>query len=135
MESVLTLVGIYTWVILVILILEKLYNNKEIKMKRSYLILSLFLFFLSCKFFETEAPKEESKPVNTKPTLTQPVTVSLKAVVIFSAGNSVGFYEMLQWTSTATGYPRFGMLVHHTDEVREWAYDRTSHIGRTGQTV
>ena len=57
-------------------------------MKRSYLILSLFLFFLSCKFFETEAPKEESKPVNTKPTLTQPVTVSLKAVVIFSVGNS-----------------------------------------------
>ena len=35
-----------------------------------------------------------------------------------------------QWTSTGTGYPRFGMLVHHTDEVREWAYDRTSHIGK-----
>lgn len=49
---------------------------------------------------------------------------------VFTAGNSDGDYEMLQWTSTATGYPRFGMLVHHTDEVREWAYDRTSHIGK-----
>lgn len=49
---------------------------------------------------------------------------------VFTAGNSDGDYEMLQWTSTATGYPRFGMLVHHTDDVREWAYDRTSHIGK-----
>ena len=25
--------------------------------------------------------------------------------------------------------PRFGLIVHHTDAAREWAYDRTSHIG------
>lgn len=49
---------------------------------------------------------------------------------VFTAGNSDGDYEMLQWTSTATGYPRFGLIVHHTDDVREWAYDRTSHIGK-----
>ena len=49
---------------------------------------------------------------------------------VFTAGNSDGDYEMLQWTSTGTGYPRFGMIVHHTDEVREWAYDRDSHIGK-----
>lgn len=48
---------------------------------------------------------------------------------VFTAGNSDGDYAMLQWTSTATGYPRFGMIVHHTDSVREWAYDRQSHIG------
>lgn len=48
---------------------------------------------------------------------------------VFTAGNSDGDYEMLQWTSTGTGYPRFGMIVHHTDSVREWAYDRKSHIG------
>lgn len=48
---------------------------------------------------------------------------------VFSAGNSDGDYEMLQWTSTGTGYPRFGMIVHHTDSVREWSYDRQSHIG------
>jgi hypothetical protein len=49
---------------------------------------------------------------------------------VFTAGNSDGDYAMLQWTSTATGYPRFGMFIHHTDEVREWAYDRASHIGK-----
>ncbi len=49
---------------------------------------------------------------------------------VFTAGNSDGDYEMLQWTSTATGYPRFGLIVHHTDDVREWAYDRTSSIGK-----
>jgi hypothetical protein len=48
---------------------------------------------------------------------------------VFTAGNSDGDYEMLQWTTTATGYPRFGMIIHHTDSVREWAYDRMSHIG------
>jgi len=36
---------------------------------------------------------------------------------------------MIQWTTTATGYPRFGMFVHHTDSIREWSYDRTSSIG------
>lgn len=49
---------------------------------------------------------------------------------VFAAGNSDGDYEMLQWTTTATGYPRFGLIVHHTDSVREWAYDRQSHIGK-----
>lgn len=49
---------------------------------------------------------------------------------VFTAGNSDGDYAMLQWTVTATGYPRFGMIVHHTDSVREWAYDRQSHIGK-----
>jgi hypothetical protein len=48
---------------------------------------------------------------------------------VFTAGNSDGDYAMLQWTSTATGYPRFGMIVHHTDSVREYAYDRQSKIG------
>ncbi len=48
---------------------------------------------------------------------------------VFTAGNSDGDYEMLQWTTTATGYLRFGMIVHHTDSIREWAYDRSSHIG------
>ncbi len=48
----------------------------------------------------------------------------------FTAGNSDGDYAMLQWTTTASGYPRFGMIVHHTDSLREWAYDRQSHIGR-----
>jgi len=49
---------------------------------------------------------------------------------VFAAGNSDGDYAMLQWTTTATDYPRFGLIVHHTDSVREWAYDRQSHIGK-----
>ena len=49
---------------------------------------------------------------------------------VFTVGNSDGDYSMLQWASTAAGYPRFGMIVHHTDAEREWAYDRQSHIGK-----
>lgn len=48
---------------------------------------------------------------------------------IFTAGNSDGDYAMLEWTTTGNG-PRFGMIVHHTDAAREWAYDRNSPIGR-----
>jgi hypothetical protein len=44
-------------------------------------------------------------------------------------GNSDGDFEMLEWTTTAPG-PRLGVIVHHTDADREWAYDRDSHIGR-----
>jgi len=47
---------------------------------------------------------------------------------VFTAGNSDGDYAMLQYTSTGDG-PRFGMIVHHTDSAREYAYDRSSHIG------
>jgi len=48
---------------------------------------------------------------------------------VFTVGNSDGDYAMLQYTSSGTG-SRFGMIVHHTDSVREWAYDRQSHIGK-----
>jgi len=48
---------------------------------------------------------------------------------VFTAGNSDGDYAMLQYTSTQSG-PHFGMIVHHTDSLREWAYDRISSIGR-----
>jgi len=43
-------------------------------------------------------------------------------------GNSDGDFEMLQWTTAGRG-ARFGALVHHTDAVREWAYDRGSPVG------
>jgi hypothetical protein len=35
---------------------------------------------------------------------------------------------MLEWTTTGPG-PRFGLLVHHDDAEREWAYDRNSPFG------
>jgi phosphoserine phosphatase len=48
---------------------------------------------------------------------------------IAAFGNSDGDFEMLEWV-TAGGGARFGVVIHHTDTEREWAYDRTSHIGR-----
>ena len=51
---------------------------------------------------------------------------------IFAAGNSDGDFQMLEWTTAGDG-PRFGMLVHHTDAAREFAYDREGHIGVLNQ--
>jgi hypothetical protein len=48
---------------------------------------------------------------------------------IAAFGNSDGDLQMLQWTCAGDG-PRLCVLVHHTDDEREWAYDRASHIGR-----
>ena len=44
-------------------------------------------------------------------------------------GNSDGDLQMLQYTA-AGGGPRLCGFVHHTDDQREWAYDRDSHVGR-----
>lgn len=49
---------------------------------------------------------------------------------VLAFGNSDGDYQMLQWTTTAKDYPRLGLILHHTDSEREWAYDRDSHIGK-----
>jgi phosphoserine phosphatase len=52
---------------------------------------------------------------------------------IAAFGNSDGDLEMLQWTTLANGIdtePRFGLIVHHTDAVREYAYDRDTEFGR-----
>ncbi|MEY3024809.1 MAG: hypothetical protein RJA16_1635, partial [Planctomycetota bacterium] len=42
---------------------------------------------------------------------------------------SDGDFEMLEWTTSGEG-PRLGVLLHHTDAEREFAYDRTSPVGR-----
>jgi hypothetical protein len=49
-------------------------------------------------------------------------------VPVFAFGNSDGDLQMLQWTCLAKGL-RFCGIVHHTDEAREWSYDRASHVG------
>jgi hypothetical protein len=36
---------------------------------------------------------------------------------------------MLEWTTAGEG-KRLGIIVHHSDAKREWAYDRNSAIGR-----
>jgi len=48
---------------------------------------------------------------------------------ILAFGNSDGDFEMLEYTTNAPG-PRLGLLVHHDDGEREYAYDRKSSIGR-----
>jgi len=53
---------------------------------------------------------------------------------IAAFGNSDGDLEMLQWT-TKTGGRRFGLVVHHTDGEREYAYDRQSHFGRLDKAL
>ncbi len=48
---------------------------------------------------------------------------------IFVGGNSDGDFEMLDWATSGEG-PRLGLIVHHTDAEREFAYDRESHVGQ-----
>ena len=51
---------------------------------------------------------------------------------IAAFGNSDGDFQMLQWTTAGSG-ARLGMLVHHDDAAREYAYDRSSAIGRLAE--
>jgi hypothetical protein len=53
---------------------------------------------------------------------------------IAAFGNSDGDLQMLQWTAAGDG-ARLMLLVHHTDDEREWAYDRDSHIGRLDKAL
>ncbi|WP_170344181.1 HAD family hydrolase [Ruegeria atlantica] len=64
---------------------------------------------------------KEGKPINIERTIGKRP--------ILAAGNSDGDFAMLDWTTSGNG-PRLGVLIHHTDAEREWAYDRESPIGR-----
>jgi hypothetical protein len=61
---------------------------------------------------------KEGKPVNINK------YIGRRPIMCF--GNSDGDYEMLQWTTMGRndGRPSFGLIVHHTDSEREFAYDR-----------
>jgi len=48
---------------------------------------------------------------------------------IAAFGNSDGDFQMLEWTTAGPG-ARLGVIVHHDDADREYAYDRASHFGR-----
>ncbi len=48
---------------------------------------------------------------------------------IAAFGNSDGDFQMLEWTTSRAGRS-FGLIVHHDDGEREYAYDRQSHFGR-----
>jgi hypothetical protein len=53
---------------------------------------------------------------------------------IAAFGNSDGDLQMLQWVTGGNGV-RFALLVRHTDAIREWAYDRDSHVGRLDRAL
>jgi hypothetical protein len=53
---------------------------------------------------------------------------------IAAFGNSDGDLHMLQWTTGGPG-ARLGLIVHHTDADREWAYDRNSAIGKLDKAL
>jgi phosphoserine phosphatase len=53
---------------------------------------------------------------------------------IIAFGNSDGDIEMLEWTTSAPRN-RLGLLVHHTDAVREYAYDRDARFGKLSRAL
>jgi hypothetical protein len=53
---------------------------------------------------------------------------------IFAFGNSDGDKEMLEWTAGCEHVCFMG-LVHHTDAAREYAYDRTSDVGKLDKAL
>ncbi len=58
---------------------------------------------------------------------------------IAAFGNSDGDLQMLQWTTiprrTDDKTPRLGLIVHHTDAEREFAYNRQSHVGKLDKAL
>jgi phosphoglycolate phosphatase-like HAD superfamily hydrolase len=52
---------------------------------------------------------------------------------VFCCGNSDGDLAMLQYTTIANPHPTLGLIVHHTDADREYAYD--AHSTSTGKLV
>ena len=48
---------------------------------------------------------------------------------VFASGNSDGDLQMMRWADSNT-LQSFQLYVHHTDSLREWAYDRKSSVGR-----
>jgi hypothetical protein len=53
---------------------------------------------------------------------------------IAAFGNSDGDLQMLEWAKGGSGV-RFALIVHHTDAEREWAYDRTSAVGKLDKAL
>jgi phosphoserine phosphatase len=53
---------------------------------------------------------------------------------VFAFGNSDGDLQMLQWTAATPGLHFIG-VIHHTDDKREWAYDRKSSVGQLDKAL
>jgi len=55
-------------------------------------------------------------------------TIGKRPVAAF--GNSDGDFAMMEYTEANKKHKTLQLYVHHTDDKREWAYDRKSHIGK-----
>jgi hypothetical protein len=53
---------------------------------------------------------------------------------ILAFGNSDGDFEMLEYVTSSDGL-RLGLIVHHDDAAREFAYDRSSKIGKLARAL
>jgi phosphoserine phosphatase len=53
---------------------------------------------------------------------------------ILAFGNSDGDLQMLRWTTAGDGR-RLGLILHHDDAEREYAYDRKSHFGKLDKAL
>jgi hypothetical protein len=64
----------------------------------------------------------------------KPVGIShaIGRVPVLAFGNSDGDYQMLEYTTAGDG-PSMGLLLHHDDAEREFAYDRDSRVGRLSE--
>lgn len=58
--------------------------------------------------------------------------IGLRPIAAF--GNSDGDFQMLEWTTAGEGL-RLGMIVHHDDAKREYAYDRKTAIGKLDKAL
>jgi phosphoglycolate phosphatase-like HAD superfamily hydrolase len=54
---------------------------------------------------------------------------------IAAFGNSDGDQQMLEWTTLGTRGARFGMIIHHTDGEREFAYDRGAALAKLSSAL
>lgn len=54
---------------------------------------------------------------------------------IAAFGNSDGDYQMLEYTTAGATGARLGMIVHHTDGAREYAYDRDTPFGKLDKAL
>lgn len=64
---------------------------------------------------------KDGKPVN--------INLHIGRRPILAFGNSDGDFAMLEYSTAGEG-ASLGLLLHHDDAEREWAYDRDSHVGR-----
>ncbi len=53
---------------------------------------------------------------------------------VLAFGNSDGDLEMLQYTAT-NPLPNLELILHHTDSIREYAYDRNSAVGKLDKAL